>query len=190
VDGDFVGIDNQNAAREIVDYLLELGHTRIGYLALDEADFTTTTYDRRIGYQEALQRCGLADPELIYMLDGPAKVHPVDHFLGLKDPATAVFANNDEIAYGLIASMENRGLHVPEDLSIVGFDDIYRFSPRTARLTTMQQPFEQIGRRAMELLLRRLRPGEDARLPWQHILLPTTLTVRSTCRAIPSRTRT
>ncbi|HLK56613.1 MAG TPA: GntR family transcriptional regulator, partial [Chthonomonadaceae bacterium] len=173
IDGDFVGIDNQHAAQEIVEHLLDLGHRRIGYLTVNEAGFTTTTQDRCIGYQEALRRRGLHDPELIYILNGQTQVRPVDYFLGLKDPATAVFANNDTIAYGLIGAIESKGLRVPEDLSVAGFDDIDRFSPRSARLTTVQQPFEQIGRRAMELLLRRLHTGENAWSSRQHILLPT-----------------
>lgn len=182
-DSDFVGVDNRHAAQEAVRYLLDLGHRRIGYLAIDEADITTTTRERCQGYHETLQRRGLAAPKLVHWLhlDGRAEVSPADYFLGLEEPPTAVFANNDILAYGLIHDLERRGLRVPQDMSVIGFDDADRFSPRPARLTTLRQPFEQMGQRATELLLRRLQSGTSRGLPWQHILLPTPLIARETC---------
>lgn len=168
-EGDFVGIDNRQAAGEAVDYLLDLGHRRIGFVAGDDADVTTTTRDRGIGYQEALKRRGLAHPELAFILsqDNDTYAQAANYFLGLKQPPTAVFANNDTIAYHFIGELENRGLSVPQDVSVIGFDDTDRFSPRRSRLTTMRQPFDQMGRMAAELLLRRLRADGKAVDTWQ-----------------------
>ncbi len=186
-DGDFVGVDNRQAARSAVNYLLDLGHQRIGFLRGDEAEFTTTTMERGQGYQEALQRHGLWTPELVCTLpfQNDRHIGAVDYFQGLKDPPTAVFANNDHIAYDFIGDLENHGLRVPKDCSVVGFDDIDRFSPRRARLTTIQQPFEQMGWAAAELLLRRLQQGAKTGAPWQHVLLPSPLIVRDTCSPRP-----
>lgn len=182
-DGDFVGVDNRQAAGEAVDYLLEQGHRRIAFVAGDEVDIISTTRDRQRGYHETLNRRGLAAPELIYILPHTADMftRAANYFLEVNDPPTAVFANNDTVAYHLIGALEACGRRVPQDVSVIGFDDMDRFSPRPARLTTMRQPFEQMGRAAAELLLHRLQSEEGTSTPWRHVLLPTPLIVRETC---------
>ena len=96
------------------------------------------------------------------------------------DPVTAVFAVNDFLAHMLVNALEESGFHVPADVSVVGFDDIDRYSPRTPFLTTMRQPFEAIGERAANLLLRRLREPHGPTKPasFRHVLLPSQLIVR------------
>jgi len=185
---DFVGTDNHTAAREATQYLLGLGHTRIAHLTQDMP--ASSIRERVAGYQDALStadRPGVS--ETLWVL--PAETYPqciedfITWFLETNSPPTAVFAVNDQVAHTLVARLEARGKRVPEDLSVLGFDDEL-YSARPALLTTMRQPFERIGHRAAELLLRRL----DAVLPqapsviFQHVLLPTLLVERSTCRAL------
>lgn len=181
-DADFVGVENRMAARQVVQHLLALGHARVAFIGGDEIVFTTTTRDRLRGYQEALKECGLADPALIYLMnpiERPAS-KAIDTLLSLKRPPTAIFANNDAIAYWVLRDLESQGIRVPQDVSLVGFDDADRFALSPARLTSIHQPFEEMGQRAAELVLERLQAGERASAPWQHLLLPAPLVVRET----------
>lgn len=180
---DFVGVDNETSAIEAVQYLLELGHRRIAHLTSTEQ--TTAVLQRKQGYQEALRLAGiLPRPEWIYTVEegvSPNVRPAVDHFLGQKEPPTAVFAMNDALAHYFIVEAEARGFAVPGAISVMGFDDLERYSPRPALLTTLHQPFDLVGRRAARLLLRRLATPASLSSPHMHILLPTPLAVRSTC---------
>ncbi len=182
---DFVGIDNVEAAREAVSYLLSLGHRRIGHLTMD--DPTLTVRDREQGYREAMQlQGGYPAEEWIFRMSDSTRLQPsviaaVDHFLSLAEPPTAMFAMNDLLAHAFLAELHARGVRVPEQISVIGFDDVDEFAPRPSPLTTVHQPFERMGRRAMELLLARLAAPADAPLVFQHVLLPTHLVLRSSC---------
>ncbi len=183
---DFVGIDNYAAAKDATEYLLRLGHTRIAHLTGNEK--TSTLRDRAAGYRAALQGAGLpASAETIWALPMEAFPQCMDTFvawlLETPSPPTAVFAINDPVAHTLIARLEAYGKRVPDDLSVVGFDDDDMYSARPALLTTVRQPFERIGHRAAELLLRRLAHSAPPQT-FQHVLLPTLLVERSTCRMI------
>lgn len=188
---DFVGIDNYAAAKDAVEHLLQLGHTRIAHLTGDEK--TSTLRERAAGYRAALQRAGLpASSELVWALPEGTLPQSVDTFvtwlLETQSPPTAVFAVNDPTAHTLIARLEMQGKRVPADFSVIGFDDDDMHSARPALLTTVRQPFERIGQRAAELLLRRLGPPPvPTAYPstvFQHVLLPTLLVERSTCRRL------
>ena len=86
--------------------------------------------------------------------------------------------------YRFIAALQDRGISVPGDVSVVSFDDIDRFSPRPPFLTTIHQPLELIGQRAAELLLERIQTPYRAGQARKHILLPTHLVIRHTCRKV------
>jgi DNA-binding LacI/PurR family transcriptional regulator len=181
---DFVGIDNRASAQSIIRYLLDLGHRRIAHLT--SRDAITTVQHREQGYREALHAAGITPrPEWVYRGETPADMHAaLDQFFALDEPPTAVFALNDDWAHLLIAAAETRGLHVPDDLSVVGFDNYERYSPRPPLLTTQHQPFDEVGRRAAELIVERLSAPDGSTRPCQHILLPTHLVKRSTCRPL------
>ena len=183
---DFVGVDNRAGIEEAISYLRSLGHTKIAHLTTDES--TTAVLERLKTYKEALlETCGSPHPEWIFTLsqDDPKDVRPaVDHFFSLENRPTAVCAMNDSLAHYFIAEVEARGMDVPGDISVIGFDDLERYSPRPALLTTLHQPFDKIGRRAADLLLYRLGSEDAAMEPRRHILLPTPLVVRSTCRSL------
>jgi len=93
-------------------------------------------------------------------------------------------ALNDLLAYHFMAECEKRGRRVPEDISVIGFDDLEEHSARPPILTTLHQPFDKMGRRAAEMLLRRLSGPDALREPRRHVLLPAPLVVRSTCRPL------
>ncbi len=185
---DFVGIDNVEAAKEAVTYLLDLGHRRIGHLTM-EGDMLTV-YDREQGYREALLSRGIQPvAEWVARMSHRDSLQPpatvaVDHFLSLAEPPTAVFAMNDLLAHSFLAELQARGVRVPEQMSLMGFDDVDQDAPRPSPLTTVHQPFEQMGRKAMELLLKRLARSDETPAVFQHILLPTRVVVRGSCRVL------
>lgn len=178
---DFVGVDNRTASTEAVNYLLKLGHTRIGFLTSTEE--TTAVMERHDGYLQALEQAGITpQPEWIAAVPSkdPTLVTPaVEQLLKIEEPLTAVYALNDSKAHYFIAEVERRGLRVPDDISVIGFDDLERYSPRPALLTTMHQPFHSVGERAAHLLLNRMQDAQK-QTTYQHILLTSTLVVRST----------
>ena len=181
---DFVGIDNVEAAREAVTYLLDLGHRRIGHLTMEGP--TITVRDRERGYREALLSRGIQPlPESVLRIPNPVSLNPpvtgaADRFLSLAEPPTAVFVMNDLLAHAFLSDLEARGVSVPGQISVMGFDDIDRHASHPSPLTTVHQPFEQMGRKAMELLLERLASPTSPHA-FQHALLPTRLVIRSSC---------
>jgi DNA-binding LacI/PurR family transcriptional regulator len=186
--GDFVGVDNRFAAREAVEYLIRLGHTRIAHLT--NQDPVSPVADRGEGYREALRHADIPfDPALLFAVRSGMDVdvtEAVNYFLEQPEPPTAVFAMNDSLAHVLIQELEARGQRVPDDVSVIGFDDLERFSPRPALLTTIHQPFQRIGQRAAELLLQRIAGRQNGAetaepLVGQHVLLPAPLVERATC---------
>lgn len=181
-DCDYVGVDNRAGVQMAVEHLIGLGHRRIAYLTNSEQ--ISTVRDRELGYRDALMGAGIApDPALVYVtpellradLSGAA-----EYIVGLPDRPTAAVVLNDLHAFELIRQLEARGVRVPADMSVIGFDDVEANSPHPGMLTTVRQSFEEIGRRAADLLLRRLRSPEGAPETYQHVVLPTALTVRRT----------
>ena len=137
-------------------YLLSLGHRRIAHITTGEP--STTVRERKQGYLDALRQAGITPkPEWIYVGSGvaaPGMAHAIEQFFNLNEPPTAVFALNDALAHYFITDAEAAGYSVPDRVSVVGFDDVERFSPRPAMLTTMHQPFDRIGRLAVSPLSR------------------------------------
>jgi DNA-binding LacI/PurR family transcriptional regulator len=183
---DFVGCDNHASVETVINYLWELGHRRIAYLTTDEQ--TSAVLERHTAYREAMMAAGgaqSADWTCTISQGNPTHVAPAyDQFFALTQSPTAVFAMNDALAYHFIAECRKRGKEVPRDISVIGFDDLEQHSPRPALLTTLHQPFDKMGRRAADLLLRRLSGPESSPEVRQHIFLPTQLMKRLTCRAL------
>jgi DNA-binding LacI/PurR family transcriptional regulator len=149
-----ISVDNRHGGYLATNHLVELGHKRIAYVAgpADHSD----DLDRFAGYCKALGQVGLAvDRSLVVpgtgRLDGGERALPV--LLGLDDPPTAVFCYNDMTAIGLLRVARQGGTLVPEDLAVIGFDDIPFASYIRPGLTTIAQPTSLIGQRAMEMVL-------------------------------------
>jgi LacI family transcriptional regulator len=136
------------------------------------------TEDRRRGYRAALAAAGIL-PNGAYEVEAEPEIGPgreaAEHLLDLPEPPTAIFSFNDNIAIGAIQAARARGLSVPEDLSIVGFDDIEYATIVTPTLTTVRQPLAEMGRTAVSLLMRLL---ERQRFETLHVELATRLVVR------------
>lgn len=184
---DFVGGDNPAGVEAAVEYLWHLGHRRIVHLTTDER--TTAVLERHAAYADALRTVGVS-PRPDWVLEVPRSSTPdvslaCDQWLALPKPPTAVLAMNDSLAYRFLGECQRRGKSAPEDVSVIGFDDLEQHSPRPALLTTLHQPFARMGRRAADLLLRRLTGPEAPPEARQHVLLPTPLVKRLTCRALP-----
>lgn len=149
-----VHIDNLTAAFEAVNYLHELGHQHIGCIAGPEE--MPLCHYRLQGYVQALRRCGITvDPHYIargnFTYDAGAKA--LEQFLDLPHPPTAIFCHSDIMALGALSYAKRQGLKVPDDLSIIGFDNISLTEFCDPPLTTISQPRFDIGREAMQLLL-------------------------------------
>ena len=171
-----VDTDNVAGARDAVDHLLELGHTRIAHVQ-GRSDLASSQL-RETGYRDALAAAGIAvDERLVragdYQEERSAAV--AHELLTLPDRPTAVFAANDSSAIGVLHAAASLGLRVPEDLSVVGFDDVPQASTTTPPLTTVAQPLAELGASAVAMLLAMLR-GEPTS---DHVRLRSTLRVRS-----------
>lgn len=173
-----VQVDNFRAAREAVEHLIGLGHTRIAHLTGPLPEVMATL--RRDGWRAAMEASNL--PILPGYEQRGDYLLATGHELGAKlcdlpEPPTAIFCANDEMAFGVIHELRRRGLDVPGDVSVVGFDDIYLSKALFPPLTTVSQPRADIGRKAMSLLLDVM--GE-AELSPEPIVMPTTLKIRGT----------
>jgi DNA-binding LacI/PurR family transcriptional regulator len=150
-----VSIDNLTASREATSHLIGLGHQRIAYLG-DKGGFHSDT-ERFGGYRQALESVDQAfQPELVVHGDGTPQGGEVamHKLLSLPQRPTAVFCYDDMSALGALRAARTYGLRVPEDVSIIGFDDLVIASYTEPPLTTVRQPKEYMGRLATEIILK------------------------------------
>ncbi|MCC3765357.1 LacI family DNA-binding transcriptional regulator [Glycomyces sp. TRM65418] len=171
-----LGATNWAGGVQATRHLLDLGHTRIGFAGGPSQSLPAR--ERLHGYREALESAGIElDPALTgsgrFTAETGAALTAT--MLDLADPPTAVFAASDAIAVGVIRTARQRGLEVPGDLSVVGFDDTYNAMWVEPPLTTVKQPLRQMGRVAVRTLLD-LAAGKvpDS----HHVQLATSLVVR------------
>lgn len=212
----WVGADNRDGAYEATRHLLSLGHRRIAHI--QGPSKYQCSLDRLQGYYDALHEAGIEpDPRLVLQGDfmPPSGRACASQWLALPEPErpTAIFAGNDLMAYGTLAAAEEFGLRVPQDLAVVGYDDTAPSAHMQPALTTVRQPFNEMGQQAIKLLLSLLdtqrpgngtwhAPGSNSRnngflTPSQaeeaeqqkpvHIQLPTRLVVRASCGALSDR---
>lgn len=177
VDLDFVGTDNYGGAYEATQHLIAQGHTRIAHLTRMET--TEAAADRLRGYRQALEDANLEfNPRnLILLRDGGRRLDPMQiaSLFTERDAPTAVFLLADYWAPAIVAELRRLDLRVPEDIALVGFDDVLPPGLDDLALTTMAQDFSGIGRTAGELVLRRLAASDAA--PAAHVF-PAHLVVR------------
>jgi LacI family transcriptional regulator len=171
-----VSAAHRSGADQAMEHLLALGHRRIA--AITGPPGWVATEERRAAYRAALADAGIArDPALEVEADfqfEPGEV-AAGSLLDLPKPPTAIFALSDAMAIGAMGAARQRGVRVPEDLSIVGFDDLKYATIVAPGLTTVRQPLAEMGRTAVGLLLRLMEPRRTGPL---HIELPTRLVVR------------
>lgn len=175
------GIDDIAAARQAVEHLTALGHRRIGLVGGDTDDpmrFTPPLH-RRTGYRDALEAVGAGlHPELeqlgYFTVEGGGEA--ARRLLALPEPPTAIFTESDEMAYGAIREIRRAGLRVPEDISVMGFDD-QPFS-ELMDLTTVRQPVAEQALDVTTRLLAVIAEAEDQLARDPAVVLPTELVVR------------
>jgi DNA-binding LacI/PurR family transcriptional regulator len=172
-------IDNFNAVSDSIKYLCSLGHKRIGFMTgLQDSDVGKNRYE---GYKSGLISNGLAlDDELVYRGNYSFKsgLAGADYFLSLKKLPTAIVCANDAMAIATIRQVTQQGLSVPDDISIVGFDDVEVASQINPALTTLAAPIAETAELALDMLTS-LMNGEKAES--KHIALPAKLIIRSSC---------
>lgn len=170
----YVSIDNVSASLKAVNHLLEQGRRRIAHItgSLNNTDAS----DRMAGYRHALELAGLTvDDDLIAEGHFSSRSGYQGMQTLLDHGVDAVFAASDTTAYGALQALQEAGQRVPEDVAVVGFDDLPRALETSPQLTTIQQPIKQKGFRATELLLDIL---DSEVMEPKHILLPTQLVIR------------
>jgi len=175
---DYVGVDDIAAAKMATEYLMSLGHKQIVYVAGPKGDIVS---DRREeGYLDAVNSVNLEDKCWLVESDGTGEGgRAAVERLFIRDTLpTAFFCYNDDTAIGVISSLKSRGYRVPEDFSVIGFDDIPFANNITPSLTTMRQPRNQIGEMAMETLLDNLIGNSGTA---NQVLLHGDLIVRESC---------
>ncbi|MEU0234878.1 MULTISPECIES: LacI family DNA-binding transcriptional regulator [unclassified Streptomyces] len=162
-----IAVDNQRAAREVTAHLVELGHTRIAAIGAQERPGMGTARLRLAGYREALRDAALPyDEELVVFTPSYRRADGAEamrRLLALPQPPRAVFCFNDLLALGALRTALSRGLRVPQDVAIAGFDDIEDGRYSTPTLTTVSPDKQQIARTAVEALHARIGGGVRTR---------------------------
>ncbi len=153
MEADYVMVDLAEGAYQAVGHLINLGHKRIAYVRGGNG------HHRLMGYKKALGEHGLEFDEELVVRCGPAMEDGAEatrKILAMKDRPTAIFALNDFLAIGVMDALDAAGLKVPDDMAVVGFDDVMLASHLKVPLTTVAQPKEQLGKLAIEILLEKI----------------------------------
>jgi LacI family transcriptional regulator len=174
----FVTATNWQGAFDAMRYLIQLGHQRIGFIsgAMNESPSS----ERLAGYRDALAQFGIAYDEALLRYGDFSRQSGYMHAQALLrlDPApTAIFASNDPMAFGVMEAVKQHGKRVPEDVSVIGFDDIPSSAHAIPALTTVRQPLREMGRVGAQILLDMLRG--NVRTPMME--LRTSLILRDSC---------
>jgi LacI family transcriptional regulator len=173
----YIDVDNLKSAAELIVFFFQLGYRRIATICGPQN--MVAGVDRLKGYKAGLEQCGLAcDPALVVEGDFTEEsgYDAMLRLLPLKPEA--VFVASDSMAVGVLRALQESGLRAPEDVAIVGFDDMPFAANTVPPLTTVRQPVQQMGELAAETLIELI---ENPNSPPRHIILPTELVIRATC---------
>lgn len=181
--GPAIRIDNRAAAKTMVNYLISLGHRRIGVIS--GLKDNPHAIDRLEGYKEAIAEAGIPfEKDLVAEGDFTmwSGLNAAFQFCNMKNRPTAIFSMNDEMAIGAMQTLKNQGIRIPEDMSVTGFDDIAYAKYSDPALTTISQPAEEMGKMAMDMLLKVIE-GEP--LSQRECVLPTEFIIRKSTGPAP-----
>lgn len=170
---DTVCNDEDHGADLVVDHLVERGHSRIAHISAGQA---TGGPERCSGFMAAMTRYGLAPIVVDGDFNEEAGFTATAQLMSLREPPTAIFASNDLAAVGVLAYLRKEKIRVPEDVSVVGYDDTVLARVGPVSLTTVHQPRQQYGRRALELLTERMAGRSEPK----HELIRPRLVIRAT----------
>ncbi|MES3022472.1 MAG: LacI family DNA-binding transcriptional regulator [Pseudomonadota bacterium] len=152
--------DNRGGGRMAVEHLLSLGHRRIAFVRGSAA--TGQSAQRERGYMDALEQAGIEfDPALIVVGNFTPQIvlEGTGQIMDLADPPTAFFCANDGMAMNVVEALHARKLHVPDDVSVIGFDDVHLASYVHPQLSTMRHPTHEIAVRAVHKLINMIESG-------------------------------
>ena len=185
-DGDCVTVDDFAGGRIAGEHLLHLGHRKIG--CVSHAEPGNTAVQARIqGFQATLEKGGYAfSPQHMIHVERTRLANAeqaVDAFLSLPDRPSAVFVTADRLAIGFIHQLQARGVRVPEDVAVVGYDDIRYAEFLRVPLTTVALPKYEMGQQAAQILFERIEDGNSDSREWRQVLLQPELFVRASCGA-------
>ncbi|MWC29148.1 LacI family DNA-binding transcriptional regulator [Paenibacillus sp. MMS18-CY102] len=174
--------DNLNGGYQAIQYLQGLGHRKIAHIS--GGSYYFAGQQRQLGYELALQRLKL-NKRPDYIIEGgdytlESGYEAMLELLALEDPPTAVFAAGDNLAIGAMKALKEKGLRVPEDVSIIGFDDIELASYVTPALTTIRQDTKLLGTKAAEILIESIESVRSI----VNIVLPVELVIRESCKEL------
>jgi LacI family transcriptional regulator len=176
---DTITIDNHEGATAMVRHLIAHGHKRIAMIGGPERNYDAA--ERLRGYESALAESGIARDDSLEVRGDFSELsghRAVQQLLALSPRPTAIFAANDSMAIGALSALRERGLRVPEDMAVAGFDDIPLARYMNPPLSTVHVDISLLGERAAALLLSSLQKGPRAR---QQLQLSTTLVIRASC---------
>jgi DNA-binding LacI/PurR family transcriptional regulator len=177
----YIGIDNRNGVRLALNHLWELGHRRIAYVGHGTSRHSTR--ERYEGYLAWMSERELPTPDALVMAHQipENETAALEYLLGNPDcRPTAVLAFNDDVAVKVLDVARDKGLRLPEDLSVVGFDDILAASLTVPKLTTVRLPLFEMGRSGAKLLAARIEGSDRAGFDPAHILVPELIVRNST----------
>jgi len=181
-----VRIDDFHAGKEMAEHLIQHGHTRIGFICgRDDLSASARRYD---GFVTALHEAGLeVDPELVQRGNYTYRsgLGAAELLLAHGTPPTAIFASNDDMGAAAISVAHRRGLDVPRDLTVVGFDDTSAATTVWPELTTIHQPIAAMADAAIDILLRTIRNRNDEARPLTDHVLPHRLVERDSVARPP-----
>jgi LacI family transcriptional regulator len=181
-----VSIDDRRAALELTQHIIGLGHRRIGFIGGNAS--LQASAERLAGYREALEEAGLPFEEALVapgLFTYRSGLDAAEQLLALGEAPTAIFASNDDMAAATVAVAHRRGLDVPGDLTVCGFDDTTLATAIWPELTTIHQPIADMSRAAVEMLVAAIR-RQGSQLEPRHQLLDFTL-IRRQSDAAPRR---
>ena len=173
-----VHANDREGARTATNHLLAKGHRSIGIINGPSSGAIFATEERLIGYKQALSEAGILFNPILMVYGDYTRASgqaATEQLLGLPDPPTAIFALNDRMAMGAIRTIHASGLRVPEDIAVVGFDDIPTAADFSPALTTVRQPSKEVGQVAAQILLK-LIAGEP--VTEKEVVLPAELIIR------------
>lgn len=181
---DYIIIDNLSGVRQAMEYLISLGHKKISCISAQP--FTQVLEQRVKAYKEIVRKNSLPVEDSLVQIsdlsDDKGGYDAANKLFSTKNRPTAIFATNDIIAIGAYKAAKDKGIRIPQDLSLVGFDDIEASSLLEIPLTTISQPIDEIGETAMKILAEKFERKDSQKL--QKIVLEPKLVIRESAGKI------